>query len=125
STQYKSFKLAEKAFGAGVNGPLVAVASADRQINGLERLEFQAGVATRMMELPNVSSVIAAAVSNDKTKFLFQVIPVDGPASETTEKLVFALRGLSDEFNQKYGVDLGVTGAAAANIDISKKLADA
>ena len=125
STQYKSFKLAEKAFGAGVNGPLVAVASADRQINGLERLEFQAGVATRMMELPNVSSVIAAAVSNDKTKFLFQVIPVDGPASETTEKLVFALRGLSDEFKQKYGVDLGVTGAAAANIDISKKLADA
>ncbi len=125
STQYKSFKLAADAFGAGVNGPLVAVASADQEVNGLARLQLQAGISQDLMALPNVSAVLPAAVSKDNTKFLFQIIPTDGPASETTEKLVNAVRGLSAEFETKYGTSLGVTGVAAANIDISKKLADA
>lgn len=125
STQYKSFKLTEAAFGAGVNGPLVTVATTDHQVSGQEAADLQANIATDLMKLPSVVSVIPAAISTDKTKLLFQIIPTDGPASESTEKLVFAVRDTAADLKAKYGVDLGVTGAAAAQIDISKKLADA
>lgn len=125
STQYKSFKLTEAAFGAGVNGPLVTVATTDHPVSGQEAADLQANIATDLMKLPSVVSVIPAAISADKTKLLFQIIPTDGPASESTEKLVFAVRDTAADLKAKYGVDLGVTGAAAAQIDISKKLADA
>jgi RND superfamily putative drug exporter len=125
STQYKSFKLTEAAFGAGVNGPLVTVATTDHPVSGQEAADLQANIATDLMKLPSVVSVIPAAISKDQTKLLFQIIPTDGPASESTEKLVFAVRDTAEGLNDKYGVDLGVTGAAAAQIDISKKLADA
>jgi RND superfamily putative drug exporter len=125
STQYKSFTLAAKAFGAGVNGPLVTVATMDKALGSQAKLDFEANVAERIMQLESVSSVVPAAVSQDGKKFLFEVIPVEGPASASTEKLVFALRDLTGEIESKYGASLGVTGAAAANIDISKKLGDA
>ena len=125
STQYKSFKLTEAAFGAGVNGPLVTVATTDHPVSGQEASDLQANIATDLMKLPSVVSVIPAAISADKTKLLFQIIPTDGPASESTEKLVFAVRDTAADLKSKYGVELGVTGAAAAQIDISKKLADA
>jgi RND superfamily putative drug exporter len=125
STQYKSFKLTEAAFGAGVNGPLVTVATTDKPVSGQVAADLQANIATDLMKLKSVVSVVPAAISDDKTKLLFQIIPTDGPASESTEKLVFAVRGIADQLKSKYGVDLGVTGAAAAQIDISKKLADA
>ncbi len=125
STQYKSFKLTEAAFGAGVNGPLVTVATTDHPVSGQEAADLQANIATDLMKLPSVVSVIPAAISKDKTKLLFQIIPTDGPASASTEKLVFAVRATAADLKGKYGVDIGVTGAAAAQIDISKKLADA
>ena len=125
STQYKSFKLTAAAFGAGVNGPIVAVATANQQVEGDVATALQADIATDLMTLTSVVSVIPAAISDDKTKLLFQIIPTDGPASESTEKLVFAIRDMADELKSKYDVELGVTGATAAQIDISKKLADA
>ena len=125
STQYKSFTLAAKAFGAGVNGPLVTVATIDKTLTSQQKLDFEANVADRILKLESVRSVVPASVSKDGKKFLFEVIPVDGPASASTEKLVFDLRGLSPEIQSSYGATLGVTGAAAANIDISKKLGDA
>jgi RND superfamily putative drug exporter len=125
STQYKSFKLIEKGFGAGVNGPIIAVATTSEKVSGQVASDLQANIATDLMKLTSVVSVIPAAISDDKTKLLFQIIPTDGPASESTEKLVFAIRDSAADLKSKYGVDLGVTGAAAAQIDISKKLADA
>ncbi|MFM6939150.1 MAG: MMPL family transporter [Rhodoluna sp.] len=125
STQYKSFTLAAKAFGAGVNGPLVTVATIDKNLGSQAKLDLEADLASRIMQLDSVSSVVPASISKDGKKFLFEVIPAEGPASASTEKLVFALRDLSAETESKYGATLGVTGAAAANIDISKKLGDA
>jgi RND superfamily putative drug exporter len=125
STQYKTFKLAEAAFGAGVNGPIVVVATSDSALAGQAKTDFQANVASEIMKNSDVRSVLPAAVSKDATKYLFQVIPKDGPASASTEQLVFDIRGLSDRIHQKYGATVGVTGLTAANIDLAKKLGDA
>ena len=125
STQYKTFKLAEQAFGAGINGPIVVVATSDTALAGQAKLDFQANVATALMKNKDVSSVLPAAVSKDGSKYLFQVIPMEGPASASTEKLVFAIRGQSDSIHKRFGATVGVTGLAASNIDLAKKLGDA
>ncbi|MFM6967265.1 MAG: MMPL family transporter, partial [Rhodoluna sp.] len=125
STQYKTFKLAEQAFGAGVNGPIVVVATSQTALKGQAKLEFQANLATALMKNKSVSSVLPAAVSKDGSKYLFQVIPQEGPASASTEKLVFAIRAQSDSIQERYGATVGVTGLAASNIDLAKKLGDA
>ncbi|MEN9737667.1 MAG: hypothetical protein RJA26_900, partial [Actinomycetota bacterium] len=125
STQYRAYTLATKAFGAGSNGMIVAVASLDAPVTGYHKLKAQADLATELNALPNVNAVLPAAVSKDGTKILFQVLPKTGPASASTEKLVLALRDLSPTLDAKYGATLGVTGLVASNIDVSKKLSDA
>jgi len=125
STQYKTFKLAEQAFGAGINGPIVVVATSDTALAGQSKQDFQANIASALIKNKDVSSVLPAAVSKDGSKYLFQVIPTEGPASASTEKLVFAIRGQSDSIHARYGATVGVTGLAASNIDLAKKLGDA
>ena len=125
STQYKAYTLATKAFGAGSNGMIVAVASLDKPVTGYTALKTEADLATELASVPGVSAAVPAATSPDKTKILFQVLPKTGPASVTTEKLVVSLRSLDSKFQQRYGASLGITGLVASNIDVSKKLADA
>jgi len=125
STQYKAFKLTSAAFGAGANGQVIAVATVEKPGSESELLELQANLAEKFMDVPNVDAVIPAAVSDDETRILFQIQPVEGPASESTEELVFALRELDSEFQNKFGASIGVTGLTASNIDVSQKLSDA
>ena len=124
STQYKAFKLTSAAFGAGANGQVIAVATIDKPESEARLLEMQANLAERFMDVPNVDAVVPAAVSDDETRILFQIQPVEGPASESTEDLVFALRDLDSEIQSKFGATVGVTGLTASNIDVSQKLSD-
>jgi len=125
STQYKAYTLATKAFGAGSNGVIIAVASLNKPATGYDALKLKADLATELVGLKDVSSAIPAAMSKDNTKILFQVVPKTGPASASTEKLVRDMRALDSQFRSKYGAKLGVTGLVASNIDVSAKLAAA
>jgi len=125
STQYKAYSLATKAFGAGSNGVIIAVASLDKPATGYGALKLKADLATELAAVKNVDSVVPAAVSKDNTKILFQVVPKTGPASAATENLVKQIRALDGKFRAKYGAKLGVTGLVASNIDVSAKLAAA
>ena len=125
STQYRAYKLTSAGFGAGANGQVIAVATVDKAETEAELLELQADLAERFMDVPNVDAVIPAAVSDDETRILFQIQPVEGPASESTEDLVFALRALNSEVEREFGATIGVTGLTASNIDVSQKLSDA
>ncbi len=125
STQYRAFKLTSAAFGAGANGQVIAVATVEKPESEAALLELQANLAERFMDVPNVDAVIPAAVSDDETRILFQIQPAEGPASESTEDLVFALRALDAEVEREFGAAIGVTGLTASNIDVSQKLSDA
>ena len=125
STQYKAFTLSSKAFGAGVNGPIIAVATIGKALSEQGDLDYQADVASKFLKLENVSAAIPAAISKDGTKFLFQIVPTEGPASESTQQLVQDVRALDKEFKSDLNTDLGVTGLASSNIDVAKKLSDA
>ncbi|MDE2409304.1 MAG: MMPL family transporter, partial [Actinomycetales bacterium] len=130
STQYKAYTLATKAFGAGSNGMIVAVASLEKPVTGYQQLKTEADLATEIAAVKGVSAVVPASVSKDKTKILFTVLPKSGPANVHTETLVRDLRALSPKLAAKYGTlpgekGLGITGLVASNIDVSAKLSSA
>lgn len=121
STPYRAYTTVAEEFGPGQNGTLLVVATFDDAVAEADQLATQAAVGTQLSEQDGVAAVAPIAVSDDSTVFAFQVVPTDGPSSETTEALVHALRGL--DLNEDAA--LGVAGQATGNIDVSEKLQDA
>ena len=125
STQYKAYKLVQKGFGVGMNGPLATIVTTDHKRHGQDLLNFEAQVTQRIMALKNVDSAVYGGASADGKTLLFQVLPKGGPTSVATEILVRDIRAQDAVFLQKLNAGIEVTGLSAINIDISKKLADA
>ncbi|RIQ18324.1 MMPL family transporter [Jiangella rhizosphaerae] len=123
STQYRAYTVVADAFGAGVNGPLVVVADLPDGLDEAARSELVVGIGQELIAQDDVVAVAPAGISESGTVAAFQVIPAEGPSSESTEDLVHHLRGL--RLAGAPGVALAVAGQASANIDISDQLADA
>ncbi|TFB99059.1 MMPL family transporter [Cryobacterium adonitolivorans] len=121
SSAYRAYKLVDDKFGAGVNGPLLVVADLEAAITDEELIAEQVRIGTALKAENGVVAVAPIGASDDDLLLAFQVIPEDGPNSESTEQLVRDLRNLDID-----GVSsLGVAGNASGNIDVSEKLADA
>ncbi|WP_430645038.1 MMPL family transporter [Agromyces sp. GXS1127] len=133
STQYRAYTAVADAFGAGQNGPLLVTVALPSSVSEDEIVGVQADLAERLLEEDGVVAVAPVGVSDDRDFLAFQVVPVDGPSSESTEQLVHDLRALSPldaseaDVGDAAGIDgeleLGVAGQASGNIDISAKLA--
>ncbi|WP_336923798.1 MMPL family transporter [Aquipuribacter sp. SD81] len=115
STQYQAYVLTEQSFGAGVNGPLLVVEDLEPAVPEEERLAEQVRLAEQLAAEEDVAALAPIGVSDDGTVAAFQVVPVEGPTSESTEQLVRDLRAEG----------FGVAGSASGNIDVSQQLADA
>ncbi|MEZ5190284.1 MAG: MMPL family transporter [Schumannella sp.] len=122
STQYQTYSAVAEEFGAGQNGALLVVAEFDEPLAEDAVLPAQADLADELMAQDDVVAVAPIGVSDDRDLIAFQVVPADGPSSESTEQLVAQLRALEPATD---GVTLGVAGQASGNIDVSAKLADA
>ncbi|GAA1453185.1 MMPL family transporter [Nocardiopsis tropica] len=125
STQYRAYTAVEENFGAGQNGTLLVVAelSGGPTDEAAEQnaLDEQAQVAEELYSHDDVAAVAPIGISDDHTLAIFQVVPEDGPSSETTEELVHTLR----DMEPVDGVGpLGVAGMASGNIDISETLSE-
>ncbi|MFI7583802.1 MMPL family transporter [Kocuria sp. M1N1S27] len=125
STQYRAYQMIDEKFGAGTNGPVLVVADLPADTGAEEAAGLQVAVGEELMDRENVVSVLPAGLSEDRGTAVFQVVPADGPADESTEELVDDLRALSPALEDEYGVAVGVTGQTGGNIDVSQKLADA
>ncbi|GAA1054949.1 hypothetical protein GCM10017608_18010 [Agromyces luteolus] len=135
STQYRAYTAVADAFGAGQNGPLLVTVALPSSVADDDVVGVQADLAERLLEEDGVVAVAPVGVSDDRDFLAFQVVPVDGPSSESTEQLVHDLRALSPLDAGEAGVgvgeaaavdgdlELGVAGQASGNIDISAKLA--
>lgn len=123
STQYRSYTLTAQEFGEGVNGPLVVVADIPTGLDEAGLTVLQADIVGDLMAQDDVVAVAPGGVSEDGSLAIFQVIPQEGPNSESTEVLVHTLRDLSIDGHDD--VTLSVAGFASGNIDVSEKLSAA
>lgn len=122
STAYRTYTAVSDQFGAGRNGPLVVVARTPHPIPEEDSLAFQTDITALLRSQEDVVAVAPVAVNDSRYYYVFQVIPREGPASQSTEQLVTQIRQLSPLDGD---VRLDVAGQATGNIDISDKLADA
>lgn len=125
STQYQAYSATERGFGAGANGPVIVVANIPEVEDEAALVNLQADIAERILAVGNIAAAAPVGVSDDERTVLYQVVPTEGPSSESTEQAVRDLRNLSAELDNDLGVTIGVTGLTATNIDISTILADA
>ncbi|WP_433088101.1 MMPL family transporter [Dactylosporangium sp. CA-052675] len=124
SQQYRAYKTVEREFGAGVNGPLLVVAHLPGKPTGNDLTAIEAAIGAKLAAQRDVVAVAPIGASEDGTVAAFQVVPKDGPSSESTAQLVRDLRGASPLSVEAGKVELGVAGNASGNIDVSQKLAD-
>ena len=127
SSAYTTYDTVREEFGAGANGPILAVAELDTPVGEGETalLEAQADIAEELAAVEGVVRVLPAGVSDDRDVLAFQVQPEGGPAEESTVALVDRLTTAVERIGQDQGADIGLTGQTVANIDVSAKLADA
>ncbi|HLR96304.1 MAG TPA: MMPL family transporter, partial [Jiangellaceae bacterium] len=123
STQYQAYSIIEEKFGAGQNGPLLVTTDLPAGLGDTEISAVQVDVGQEISALDDVVAVAPIGTSEDQTIAAFQVVPTEGPSSESTEELVHTLRGMT--LSEQPDLSLSVAGAASGNIDISDKLADA
>ncbi|WP_053351616.1 MMPL family transporter [Leucobacter musarum] len=122
STAYRAYTLTNDAFGEGANGPLLITADLPDGLDDDGVLDAQVDVASLLAEQSDVVAVAPVAVSDDHRLAAFQVVPAEGPNSESTEALVRDLRALPAISSDGGDITLGVAGQAAINIDISEGL---
>ncbi|WP_300344263.1 MMPL family transporter [Nesterenkonia sp.] len=126
SASFQSYVATEEAFGQGMNGPLVVAADLPEGMEDAAAEDFQLDLADQLASHEHVDAVVPIALSEDNSLAAYQVIPVDGPAAESTEELVHQLRG-SDVLSgsEVAEAELSVAGMTAAQIDISDIIAEA
>ncbi|WP_448058644.1 MMPL family transporter [Cellulomonas hominis] len=140
SSDRQAYDMLADGFGEGFNGPLVVLVDGAKDPSVLPAAVGT--VVERLQGLPDVAYVSAlggatptdpaatgAAASDPAAPTpeaaLVVVIPTGGPNSVETADLVHAIRAERSDLEATTGTELWVTGAAAANIDITQKLADA
>ncbi|HRN30298.1 MAG TPA: MMPL family transporter, partial [Terrimesophilobacter sp.] len=117
-----TYELVSDHFGPGYNGPLIVTTSI---ITSTDPLGLMDDLKRELEAVPGVASVPLATPNLTADTGIVQVVPEGGPDSEETKQLVAEIRALHDELQEKYGVDIAVTGFTAVGIDVSDKLASA
>lgn len=91
-----------------------------------EAEDFQLDVAEEMTDHEHIDTAVPAGMNDDNTVAVYQVIPLEGPASQSVEELVHEFRDgavLTGDLAEQ--TELSVAGLTAANIDVSDHIADA
>ncbi|WP_083504701.1 MMPL family transporter [Nesterenkonia jeotgali] len=126
SASYQAYTATEEAFGQGVNGPLLVLADLPEGLDETQAQEYQIEIGTALLENQNIAAAVPAALNEDNTLGVFQVIPEEGPAAESTENLVHEFRdGNPLAGTDAADVQLSVAGMTAAQIDMSDVISDA
>ncbi len=118
---YEAFTITEEEFGEGSTSTLLVTADLPADLPEDRLQATQAGIARELAAHDDVVAAAPIAVSDDHRLAAFQVVPEEGPNSESTAQLV---RDLRDTGTLAGGITIGVSGQAAINIDISEALAD-
>ncbi|MFQ4149660.1 MMPL family transporter [Arthrobacter sp. LAPM80] len=122
SSAYNAYSITGKDFGEGMNGPIIVVGSLPAGLDASSAAVLNLDVADQLRSVTNVKAALPVALSKDLRTAVYQVIPTEGPASESTVQVVHDLRAEGATIKADHGVSIGLTGQTAANVDVSEKL---
>ncbi|MBP6685989.1 MAG: MMPL family transporter, partial [Leucobacter sp.] len=106
-------------FGEGFNAPLLLTGSI---ISSTDPLGLMDDLKREVEQVPGVAEVPLATPNPGADTGIIQIIPEEGAHAASTTELVKELRSHHDEWEEKYGVSLAVTGFTAVGIDVSSQL---
>ena len=106
-------------FGEGFNAPLLLTGSI---ISSSDPLGLMDDLKREVERVPGVAEVPLATPNQGADTGIIQIIPEEGAHAASTTELVKELRSHHDEWEDKYGVSLAVTGFTAVGIDVSAQL---
>ena len=121
SDSQRAYELMDERFGPGYNGPLVVTADLPAGLDENAATSRQLDIAESIARMPHVEAAVPAAVNEDRSIAMVQVIPETGPNAIETEQLVHELRTTPGPD----GEHLDVAGMTSGFIDVSEKLSDA
>lgn len=122
----RAFELLAEGFGPGFNGPLVVLVDAAEDPSALPgAVESVVAEVSQLPDVAYAAPVAAPGATEGADAALVIVIPTGAPDSQETADLVHGIRDARPDLEADTGTELWVTGASAANIDITEKLADA
>ncbi|OXM16376.1 MMPL family transporter [Paenibacillus herberti] len=122
TTERRAYDLLANGFGAGFNGPLIVLATADGVENPQSAI---AQAAKEISGMEGITNTAPPVPNQDGAAAILTVIPQSGPLDKETGKLVESIRAKSKDTESQYGVRLMVTGSTAMDVDITKKLNEA
>lgn len=125
SSAQQAYTVTAERFGGGYNGPLIGLVTLPEGLSEDDATNKMLDVADLIRPQEGVVAVVPATVNDARTVGAVQIIPADGPASESTEQVVHHLRDLAPQIEEKTGAHVAITGQVSAQIDVSEKLADA
>ncbi|WP_269939458.1 MMPL family transporter [Arthrobacter sp. HY1533] len=122
SSAYQAYSITGENFGEGMNGPIIVVGSLPAGLDKAAAATLNLDVADQLRKVQNVKAALPVMLSEDLRTAVYQVIPAEGPASESTVQVVHDLRGQGSAIANDLDVTIGLTGQTAANVDVSEKL---
>lgn len=126
STAHQAYAEVDEHFGAGANGPVIAVATLDEAAQDEDAvLVEQSTIVRQLGTVGGVHAVIPFGVSDDRRTLAFQVVTEAGPADEETSETVRLLNASAGPIGEATHSEIGLTGQTVANIEISEQLGQA
>ncbi len=126
STAHKTYAQVAEHFGAGANGPVIAVAELDEPAADDDAVLLeQAEIAQHLTAVGGVHAVVPFGVSDDRQTLAFQVVTESGPADEETAETVRLLNASTAQIGEATDSTIGLTGQTVANVEVSRQLAAA
>lgn len=122
SSAFQAYSITGKNFGEGMNGPIIVVGSLPAGLDEASATTLNLDVADKLRQVKNVEAAVPVTVSKDLRTAVYQVVPKEGPASESTVQVIHDLRAEGATTSSDLDVSIGLTGQTAANVDVSEKL---
>lgn len=140
TTQRQAADLLSEGFGAGINGPFMAVINASdanpsagalapyiaAQTEGTD--QDKAAIATflyanqQLNQVGGVKHAQLVALSTDKMSAEIMITPTTSPTDDYTVRTATALRTANAEIADATGAEVGMTGLTAVQLDITERL---
>jgi len=118
----ETYDLVAEHFGPGYNAALIATGTI---ITSNDPIGLMDELGEEIAQVPGVLAVPISTPNETGDTGLVQIIPVGGPSDQSTIDLVTELRSMHDHFEEKYGIDIAITGRTAVTIDTSARLGQA